>query len=738
MTSLDFNEIKSLIQRQGLTSAVNDHKVRQLITQFDLDGDGVLDEAEFVQAMECLKPGGTSLHYLSSVSSSNVSDDVQLWSELDTANASDALLSGSWHDQGWGAQKGMLYAKGVSGDWEALFQEPAPQSEASFEVNVPSSLLGGRLQLGYRVGGGGGHALTIMGPQIEVRGTGEGGGSGMGDVTSLKFTIAEGMDKEFEHLLSQPYGNGQYRDEFVKMRASSKMLVAKLIEEFASLLQLNDVESVRKATALKYICKSVLSAKDVVDFEKLRDCVSYLDETVLNAMRIFGEEKHNVLPLSSDNELGNFRSGSLMDNELVTAILSCKDKHAAKDEMMSRAAKGKRNRYNEVYNLFVLELMRDSGVTPGLEFTGMVYKPIQSLFNKMYVRRGQFGMNIIGDLQRGSVYVKTPEELDTVRQSLGKRCAGNLKKEIESTGDLALMLDKIKACEPMALTNEQGDRFNVFVYRVKDNSSQKERTDRGELSHAINVNFFIDGPQADLSRSSVVIGACELQVGVLSTLQAMRSNHQPYERQRILDGIPQLAFKLNKAIFSPSADYAKMNKLLGEYHVVKTICSITLTHKDGMSRATEANEDTYRDGCEPTLYCLNHGRVNAWAILGRSGFHTMLIWECDINPHNRYMVEQLSVNIADQGWGNIGVNIAFFAIVSDYMMEVASRSLEVGERSLKSLDLVKDNFNFSRFMFSSYLPNGTRKVALVAMGRLNDFGHEFRYWGHSLQLGVLA
>ncbi len=50
----------------------------------------------------------------------------------------------------------------------------------------------------------------------------------------------------------------------------------------------------------------------------------------------------------------------------------------------------------------------------------MAYKPIQSLFNKMYVRRGQVAMNLIGDLQRGTLYVNTPEELDRVKQTLSQ------------------------------------------------------------------------------------------------------------------------------------------------------------------------------------------------------------------------------------------------------------------------------------------------------------------------------
>ena len=87
----------------------------------------------------------------------------------------------------------------------------------------------------------------------------------------------------------------------------------------------------------------------------------------------------------------------------------------------------------------------------------MAYKPLQSLFNKMYVRRGQVAMNpspnpspnplsrplsspspspdlgsypdpspsqvamnLIGDLQRGTMYVETAEELDQVRPGLAQ------------------------------------------------------------------------------------------------------------------------------------------------------------------------------------------------------------------------------------------------------------------------------------------------------------------------------
>ncbi len=116
----------------------------------------------------------------------------------------------------------------------------------------------------------------------------------------------------------------------------------------------------------------------------------------------------------------------------------------------------------------------------------------------------------------------------------------------------------------------------------------------------------------------------------------------------------------------------------------------------------------------------------------------MQIWTCEVDPSTRYVIESLSVRVRDQGWGNTGVNIAFFAVVNGYMVEITSRALLSRERSLASLDLVKDRFNFSRFIFASFLPPGTSEVTLVAIGRLTGAGHSFEYLGHELRLGVLA
>ena len=324
-------------------------------------------------------------------------------------------------------------------------------------------------------------------------------------------------------------------------------------------------------------------------------------------MRIFSEEKH---PVNPDRDM--YGSPSVYDQELVLDILDQPTEETRREEMVNRASDGKRDRYEEVFRLFAGQAQEQAGVTAAIPFAGMTYKPIQSLFNKMYVRRGQVSMNLVGDLQRGTVYVNTPKELDQIKRALRQQYQANLDRKIDCIGSLAHMLAEIHACTPMRLTMASGEVVDVIIYRIKDNSSQQERVGKGELSHVMNINFFIDGPQADCSRAATIVGACELQVGVSSTLNTLRGNHRPYEKQRILDGMPQLKHKLDRTPPSKGKlDCDLINKAFNVYHAVKTTGSITRTHKDGKSHAG-MGETTYRKGCMSTLYCVNHGRINSW------------------------------------------------------------------------------------------------------------------------------
>jgi len=131
----------------------------------------------------------------------------------------------------------------------------------------------------------------------------------------INYTIDESA-AEHAHLLDSPCANGTYRTEFSKMRAAQRKLVGTLMDEFKRLLEVDDPKTVRQAAAIQYICRSFISPQDSVDFDELVDQETYLEETVFNVMRIFGEEKHPVDPqrglygTPSIYDLGSFSTSS--------------------------------------------------------------------------------------------------------------------------------------------------------------------------------------------------------------------------------------------------------------------------------------------------------------------------------------------------------------------------------------------------------------------------------------------
>merc|ERR1719399_280967 len=77
-------------------------------------------------------------------------------------------LSCRWHDQGWGNRKGMVFGRTAGGAWHPLARSVAPHATARLTVQLPPSLRGRRVQFGYRVGGGGGHSLSIKGAVVQL------------------------------------------------------------------------------------------------------------------------------------------------------------------------------------------------------------------------------------------------------------------------------------------------------------------------------------------------------------------------------------------------------------------------------------------------------------------------------------------------------------------------------------------------------------------------------------------
>ena len=102
---------------------------------------------------------------LDNVHSYVISDNITPWGgEIEGATG----LTCRWHDQGWGNRKGMVFARTAGGAWHPLSRSVAPHATARLTVQLPPSLRGRRVQFGYRVGGGGGHSLSIKGAVVQL------------------------------------------------------------------------------------------------------------------------------------------------------------------------------------------------------------------------------------------------------------------------------------------------------------------------------------------------------------------------------------------------------------------------------------------------------------------------------------------------------------------------------------------------------------------------------------------
>lgn len=120
-------------------------------------------------------------HNLSDVNSSVKSDSVQSWFGINvTDEFSFFILSVDWRDQGWGNQKGRIYFRMSGFDWlssgllaqhnwvndsievtrkELMSLNPVPHSA----MTLPTTL-----EVGYVVGGGGGHRLKLRNAALTV------------------------------------------------------------------------------------------------------------------------------------------------------------------------------------------------------------------------------------------------------------------------------------------------------------------------------------------------------------------------------------------------------------------------------------------------------------------------------------------------------------------------------------------------------------------------------------------
>jgi len=108
---------------------------------------------------------------LPNIRSTRADDLPHLWGAVDTTGVAGvpiAVLELTWIDQTWGYRKGNLHARKDGGAWVQISTDAAEHELTRESFEIPAALLGGKLELGYSVGSGGGHLLIIKDAEVEI------------------------------------------------------------------------------------------------------------------------------------------------------------------------------------------------------------------------------------------------------------------------------------------------------------------------------------------------------------------------------------------------------------------------------------------------------------------------------------------------------------------------------------------------------------------------------------------
>mmetsp|Transcript_68884 Transcript_68884/g.192418 ORF Transcript_68884/g.192418 Transcript_68884/m.192418 type:complete len:355 (+) Transcript_68884:427-1491(+) len=111
----------------------------------------------------------TEVVSLPSVDSSFSGHETQLWYRHN-GPVQKAVLTARWNDQGWGNQKGQIQMRCDDGPWQRITTEVAPHCNAFLQIEIEPGCVS-TLDLGYEVGGGGGHELYIENGRLEIQDT---------------------------------------------------------------------------------------------------------------------------------------------------------------------------------------------------------------------------------------------------------------------------------------------------------------------------------------------------------------------------------------------------------------------------------------------------------------------------------------------------------------------------------------------------------------------------------------
>mmetsp|Transcript_17121 Transcript_17121/g.59548 ORF Transcript_17121/g.59548 Transcript_17121/m.59548 type:complete len:758 (+) Transcript_17121:119-2392(+) len=714
---------------------------------------------------------------------------------LPGAELQGVTFAGRWGDQGYGNQKGRLRivvllqgAEVAVADVEGV----APHDGAAFSVEIDAASCAGgdRVEVRCVVGGGGGHALKVQGAQLSlaVAASAEEAPVGVaalqgvardwletGDAAALarlpptfsvrdvteafgrevlalmtstnslqdadaqsfaKATLAKSVMRslKFFQWVVATYGSktffqGTYGTIAEEASTTTDAIVGMLVHEFTQLVDCDSPEVIRKIVALDHLGGSAAQHKlNRLDLGRIGDQREVEREAATLVFQMWADTKHHGGWADPDP----FMPSSLKHARVCRAALKA-EKHTDVIATKERDA--------AVFQALRTWIASVSGLEGGAsalkvkdENNVVNYKPIQSLFNKAYVRRGQMSSACIaGDIRRTTFTVATVGELERVAAALYAAFEANYAKKVDQFQGTAA--DQLRSISEMSHLDLPGG-VRVTIYRFKPNSSQEG----SEACSLYNMNFFLGAPgyyQAGLT--AAYICACEIQLGVDSVVNGLRSDHTPYEKQRILDALPTLkAFNEGRC----GSDCAAVNYDAINDGLFRRVFPRVNVHSVEHVEIVLDSPRSYTSRGGVSLDAKEHPIINDANMHRLSCGQNLVCWEHAVDANTVQLVEHLLVNVEDQGWGNVSLIVSFAMMMGPYVVNLSSRGFTAEEREpfkgLGGMPLIADDgYNFSGFSDKTIIPKGVSKLLVIATGRLDGAGHGVKYSGLTARISTL-
>lgn len=506
--------------------------------------------------------------------------------------------------------------------------------------------------------------------------------------------------------ISQQQGDKRLSFNYSQQLLTRHSIFETLLSEFSRMVGIDDKDIIQKAATIQALAVQYLSNQNdtIVDFGLYENLGYWYQQEMLKlVMRVYHECQTS--PTFWRPSVNSDASHCLKDLE---------------DRKHGKSRPGPSKDHMKAFS----DLR--AWLTNGLDdssccFQGPVLKPLQSLFNKLFIRRGQTTVHIIGDMVRATLLVDEKDVLKKIVEKIKTSFPNIVGKNFQQPDKYDELVDFLRY---MHENLKVVPGSSVLPYRFKMNSSQKKK----EVPLWFNFNFFLEIPEFHRVGQCEMFVACELQIGLTEEVNSHRKTHVAYEKDRILLSQPLLK-NYNSCMdeiassSNCSEDDAKLikNVLFGRIGTETLVPNrnnneTSLSFEGGpFSLSWEEKKDN--SFARPEVLCINNRSLNwhnsDYAVNNRLGYAIIIAGPYKLNGTKRYFVETFELDGIFDLMGTVGL----YARVGPYLIQIACG----GNVQRKECKVVESGQNLIFLEQICPVPVGTSTLEVIVYGYVKNF-----------------